>query len=916
MVNSACLILTKCNFEILFNYVVQLLKICWDSSGAVAGVTKSLTQWTNGDAVAVFYIHHPNNVVDTKMDINVKMGTRADFCLKVYDPNKLKEPLATTFLTVVGTGKSQSVFLAGVNFPHKGYYRYELSCLNGWVNITSIDRFTHESPSAEKSYKSGYLSSPSVHLNNWRSTQPDTPKGNVYDWCYQEVMMPAESDVPGTYIMSLGVLRGYMGIQMNGNMPDGRTRHDVIFSMWDDGDTDKNPNLPDNLRSNLVDISPIATSERFGNEGTGVKSFVAGHHWECGKFVQFITNCRTEMATYTVVENGQQITKQQENTLVSAWFNAQDGKGWQYISTLRLANKHQRFDTWYSFLENYNNASGQLVRKGYYRNGYACISEGNTPKWYHFNKVDFSHTDGGLEEGKRNDFGQGLTSLYPGKNGEQSFFMSNGGFIDEKVAASEVALNTNNIAVDTIHLDVLLDRVDQAIVNEKYTKIQNEYLSTCKLDKKNFKIVDFSSEEISGEGSNGAAELIIDGKKETYWHSKWTSGGSRCPHQITIDLADEKIIDALEITMSGGSNRYMKAFNLYVSNDDVQNADRSWTKIYSTDDAPNQETFKVILDKQSKGRFLKMEVTESRANDGDHVRINELEVFGQSVKIAPLNKKGWEVVKFSSEETTGEGNNGRAALIIDGNVDTYWHSAWQYSTAQTPHFITVDMQKVNLLEAMQITMSGGSARYIKEFNLYASMDNSQWKKVYSDTDAPNQATFKFDLPENVKARYFKIEVLSSRDAKGVHTRINEVELMGRVLSSAENMMLEAEGLLKNPNAHNVGYPADVHFSELQRAYDCLTESNMGVDAGTNLMKALGVYKTTDDINLPKNNVIYTLTSEGRGGLMADDKNNRLQSTKHSSINVSPDYRNAKQQFVFVYIRRVSHIFIIVISRNT
>lgn len=618
-----------------------------DRNGDVAGVTKSLTKWTNGGAVAVSYIHHPNDIVDTKMDINVQARTQANFRLNVFDPNDLTTPLATSYLTVFGTGQKQNVFLVGLKLPHTGYYRYVLECLSGWNNINSIDKLYHYSPSSVKSYKNGYLSSPSVHLNNWQSTDTKAPKGNSYDWCYQEVMMPEESDVPGTYIMSLGVLRGYMGIQMNGYLPNGQAKHDVIFSMWDDGDTDKNPNLPDHLRSKLVDISPIAISERFGNEGTGIKSFASGHLWECGKFVQFITNCRTEMATYEIEENGRKVTKQQENTLVSAWFNAQDGKGWQYISTLRLANQHKRFDSWYSFLENYNYTSGQIVRKGFYRNGYACTSEGGAPKWYHFNKVNFSHTDGGNEEGKRNDYGQGATPLHQGENGEGAFFMINGGFLEKNVTSNVVPLNKNNTAVDTINLDVLLKRVDQAVAREQYTKARDEYMKTRKLNTSSWKVSDFSSEEPTGEGSNGRAAWVIDGDKSTYWHSAWQSSSAKCPHHITINMTEETLLDGVDITMSGGSRRYMKAFNLYVGHDEEPATETlafgkdkiKWEKVYTTNDAPNQESFKVLFNNSVKGKYFKIEITESRAEDGDFTRINEIEFFGQPSSPSPLDKK-------------------------------------------------------------------------------------------------------------------------------------------------------------------------------------------------------------------------------------------------------------------------------------
>lgn len=40
-------------------------------------------------------------------------------------------------------------------------------------------------------------------------------------------MIPAESDLVGTYAEAIGALNGYMGIQMNGYV-DGEPRHDVL----------------------------------------------------------------------------------------------------------------------------------------------------------------------------------------------------------------------------------------------------------------------------------------------------------------------------------------------------------------------------------------------------------------------------------------------------------------------------------------------------------------------------------------------------------------------------------------------------------------------------------------------------------------------------------------------------------------
>ena len=588
-----------------------------DRDGAVAGTSKSLTKWTNGKSMAIHYFNHPQSTVDTDMIFNIKNGRNVSFRISVWDPSHMEAPMAENIVAVRGTGKPDTVRIVGLKFPKKAYYRYQLECLKGWNDIQEISKFIHYSPSRSITYKPGYLSSPSVHLSKWRSTAAGAPSGRGYDWCYQEVMMPKESDIPGTYVMSLGVLDGYMGIQMNG-YSNGKPLHDVIFSMWDHGSVDEDPNLPDNLRANVVDYGPGVAPQRFANEGTGMKTFKSGYNWDCGTFVQFITNCRPEEATYTVIKNGKEEVIKQKNTLVSAWYNAQDGKGWQYMATLRLANKSIYFDSWYSFLENYNWPTGQALRRGFYRNGYGHAKD--SKKWYHFNQINFGHTDGGNQVGARQDFGQGDCDEY-----ENTFFMTTGGFIPSKVTSPKVSLNKENTPVDTINLDALLARVDQAVAHEKKMIEAKENFKNHKLDKTGWKVIKFSSEEASGEGSNGRAAQIIDGDEKTYWHSQWKGNVARYPHQFVIEMTEDHLVNGIQIiTSNGGGNRHIKDCTISLSLDNS-----TWEVAYQGKGLRDQDVHQFVLDHAINARYIKLEITDGYTKEG-FVRINEVDVTEQT----------------------------------------------------------------------------------------------------------------------------------------------------------------------------------------------------------------------------------------------------------------------------------------------
>ena len=53
-----------------------------------------------------------------------------------------------------------------------------------------------------------------------------------------------------------------------------------------------------------------------------------------------------------------------------------------------------------------------------------------------------------------------------------------------------------------------------------------------------------------------------------------------------------------------------------------------------------------------------------------------------------IPQKEWQLKGKSSEETVGEGSNGRAALVLDGDAKTFWHTEWQSgSNKRFPHYL-------------------------------------------------------------------------------------------------------------------------------------------------------------------------------------------------------------------------------------
>ncbi|MBI9061484.1 MAG: DUF1735 domain-containing protein [Marinilabiliaceae bacterium] len=138
-------------------------------------------------------------------------------------------------------------------------------------------------------------------------------------------------------------------------------------------------------------------------------------------------------------------------------------------------------------------------------------------------------------------------------------------------------------------------------------------------------------------------------------------------------------------------------------------------------------------------------------------------LFALTYEAALLDRADWEVIDFDSEEAVAEGSNGFARLIIDDDVNTYWHSAWYGAPAleaALPYHITVDMKKEVTVTQIDLVRRISNADNIAgEF--YTSVDNVNWTKVGTYTMALTNDPQPFSVIKT-KARYLKYVMTKSR----------------------------------------------------------------------------------------------------------------------------------------------------------
>jgi len=272
-----------------------------------------------------------------------------------------------------------------------GYVRFELTSLNGANDAGQIGALVLNGTAVEGAHfnMKPRRNAASVHL-----AYP-TPAGAEITMFYNEVT--AVEDPNATFYMACGFHRGYLGMQV---ISPAERR--IIFSVWDaasGGDAHDRSTVEAENHVQMLTKGELVVAKVFGNEGTGGHSHLA-YPWKTGERQKFLLAAKpgegfTDYSGY--------------------YFHPEKGE-WTLLATFRAPKDGGWLKSLYSFSEDFNENTGQLLRKALYGPQWVAMADG---EWLELTKATFSHDVTGKSD--RLDRFMGV------ENGK--FFLSQGGFL-------------------------------------------------------------------------------------------------------------------------------------------------------------------------------------------------------------------------------------------------------------------------------------------------------------------------------------------------------------------------------------------------------------------------------------------------------------------------------------------------------
>ncbi len=132
---------------------------------------------------------------------------------------------------------------------------------------------------------------------------------------------------------------------------------------------------------------------------------------------------------------------------------------------------------------------------------------------------------------------------------------------------------------------------------------------------------------------------------------------------------------------------------------------------------------------------------------------------------------------YTQETTEGPKTN-----LVDGNIATYWHSAWSGTTAPLPHWIQISFANEVLFGGFQYWMRQGGAASDRptQWDVQTSTDGTTYTTVWTSLPGlavdPSTSMFQQLVTRPFKTKFVKVRILTNQGSK-TYTNLGEFKAL-------------------------------------------------------------------------------------------------------------------------------------------
>ena len=272
-------------------------------------------------------------------------------------------------------------------------------------------------------------------------------------------------------------------------------------------------------------------------------------------------------------------------------------------------------------------------------------------------------------------------------------------------------------------------------------------------------------------GKSESPWALIDGRRDTYWHSQWHEPCAKYPHEVVVDLGVDSEISGINITpRQGRSSSRVGKLAFYFSKDG-----KTWPAepncTMQMADADDEQL--VALAEPVVTKYIKMVCLESIVKGEPYAAVAELKpIITKTVGEYPANAF-FSVSYVSSDLPEG----GAARNVLDGNPDTYWHTMRGVTVASYPHDIRINLGGERHLKGITYRGAAVEGTHVKDYEVYVSQDGNSWgNPVARGTFEKNSDLQRVLFFSPARACYIRLVALSSHDG-GDFAAVSEIDII-------------------------------------------------------------------------------------------------------------------------------------------